>query len=203
MAVILSIADRGLSPKGLLLPRRDTATRHATIEKGAAPALFEGRAALHAFQHVRPVGRHERGVVLVSAAERWPLSGAVGGTDDVATRRNHEVVENLRKHACREKGDRPEGLFTGIDEIVPVVRVQDEDATRADGKDSIVAMKLAGAGKDVLRLLSLVGVPSEPVPWLDLKDNSRRLLRALPAVRDKDTGPSDRLVALPMNANEV
>jgi len=81
---------------------------------------------------------------------------------------------------------------------VPHIGWQDEDATRANGEDAVVALQLAGPGNNVLRLLCLIGVPAEATTRLDFEDDRRRCVRAVSAVGDEGPLPANRVVAITM-----
>ena len=114
----------------------------------------------------------------------------------MAVERLHDVVEDLGEHRGGEEADRPQHLRSGVDQVVPDVGREHENAARPDREDAVVTMQLARPGDDVLRLLGLVGVPAESRARLDLEDDRGRLVRAVSAVGDEGTLPTHRIVAL-------
>src|SRR5215211_8006067 len=108
------------------------------------------------------------------------------------------TLSKICVNIAAEKKPTARRLRSGVDEIVPHIGRQNEDATRADWEDAVVALQLAGPGNDVLSLLCLICVPAEATTRLDLEDDRRRCVRAVSAVGDKRSLPTNRVVAIPV-----
>lgn len=133
------------------------------------------------------------------------LTFAVGRADDVAGRRQHHLIELLGKHRRSKEPDRSQHFGSRIDQIMPHVGWQHENAARSHSEVAIVALQLTGPGNDVLRLFRLIGVSAEPTAGLDFKHNGRRLVCAMLAIGDKCSRPADRLdtFAVKMKTRQV
>ena len=89
-------------------------------------------------------------------------------------RRNHYIVELLSEHGGCEEGDGAQGFRTRIGEVVPHGRRNDENIAGSDlVNGAALHAQFAGAGENILRLLSRIRVPTEPPARFDLIDDGR------------------------------
>lgn len=56
---------------------------------------------------------------------------------------------------------------------------------------AILEIKLAGARNDILRLFGSLGVPAEPLAWLNLVDDGRGRRGSTTTINGERTGPVD------------
>jgi hypothetical protein len=117
----------------------------------------------------------------------------------VAVERLHNVVEDLREHRGGEEADRPERFRAGVNQVMPNVGRQYEDAAWSDREDAVVSVQFPGSRDAVLGLLGLIGVPAEPASRLDLEDNRRRLVRAVSPLGHESALPANGIVAIPVD----
>jgi hypothetical protein len=125
------------------------------------------------------------------------LTFSIRRAEDVAFRRHHHVVEVLGEHCCGEESDGAQGFFTDINKVVFYGRWNGKNTPRTDGvRAAIFHVQFPGAGDNVLRLFSSIGMPAEPFPRLDLINDRRRRGRAVATVNGESTGPMNRVIVL-------
>src|SRR6185437_3114357 len=128
---------------------------------------------------------------------------AIGRAEDMGVRWQHHFIERLREHGRGEESHRAQSVATHIDQVVPHVRRKREDTAGSHRMLAVFHEQFARAGKNVLRLLGSIGMPTEMLARFYLVNDGRGLRRATPSAGCEGAGPMDRLVLGSLNMSAI